>query len=62
MESAKRTAIDLIRQLPDDTSLEDIQYHLYVCEKVERGLRDLKSKRILSQREVERRMSKWLKG
>jgi hypothetical protein len=32
MESAKRAAIDLIRQLPDDTSLEDIQYHLYVRE------------------------------
>ena len=62
MESAKRAAIDLIRQLPDDTSLEEIQYHLYVREKVDRGLHDLKTKRILSQREVERRMSKWLKG
>ena len=62
MGSAKREAIDLIRQLPDDTSLEDIQYHLYVREKIARGLRDLKAKRVLSQREVERRMSKWLKG
>ena len=62
MGSAKREAIDLIRQLPDDTRLEDIQYHLYVREKIARGLRDLKTKRIFSQREVERRMSKWLKG
>ena len=62
MERAMRAAIDLIRQLPDDSSLEDIQYHLDVREKVDRGLRDLKSTRILSQREVERRMSKWLKG
>ena len=62
MGSAKREAIDLIRQLPDDTSLEDIQYHLYVREKIARGLRELKAKRVLSQREVERRMSKWLKG
>jgi hypothetical protein len=62
MRNAKREALDLIQQLPDDSSLEDIQYHLYVREKVERGLRDLKSKRILSQKEVERRMNKWLKG
>ena len=62
MGNAKREALDLIQQLPDDSSLEDIQYHLYVREKVERGLRDLKSKRILSQKEVERRMNKWLKG
>jgi hypothetical protein len=61
MGNAKREALDLIQQLPDDSSLEDIQYHLYVREKVQRGLRDLKSKRTLSQKEVERRMKKWLK-
>ncbi|MEK6601247.1 MAG: hypothetical protein AABZ09_05145, partial [Candidatus Binatota bacterium] len=41
-------------------SFDDIQYHLYVREKVERSLRDLKSKRVLSQKEVERWMTKWL--
>lgn len=61
MSKAKQEAIDLIRQLPDDASLEDIQYHLYVREKVERGLRDLKARRTISQKEVERRMNKWLK-
>ncbi|HEU4343776.1 MAG TPA: hypothetical protein VFU31_19670 [Candidatus Binatia bacterium] len=62
MANAKREALNLIRHLPDDASLEDIQYHLYVREKVERGLRDLKGKRTLTQKEVERRMKKWLKG
>jgi len=62
MENAKRQALDLIEQLPDDSSFEDIQYHLYVREKVERGMHDLKRKRVLSQKEVERRMKKWLKG
>jgi hypothetical protein len=61
MGKAKKEAIDLIQRLPDDSSLEDIQYHLYVREKVERGLRDLKTRRILSQKEVERRMNRWLK-
>jgi hypothetical protein len=61
MGNAKREALDLIQQLPEDSSFEDIQYHLYVREKVESGLRDLKNRRILSQKEVERRMKKWLK-
>ena len=61
MGSAKKQALELIQQLPEESSFEDIQYHLYVREKVERGLRDLKAKRVLSQKEVERRMAKWLK-
>ena len=61
MGNAKREALALIQQLPDNSSLEDIQYHLYIREKVDHGLRDLKSKQTLSQKEVERRMKKWLK-
>ena len=59
--NAKREALELIQQLPDNSSFEDIQYHLYVREKVEGGLRDLKRRRTVSQKEVERRMKKWLK-
>jgi hypothetical protein len=61
METAKRQALSLIQNLPDDSTLEDIQYHLYVSEKVERGLTDLKRRRTVSQREAEQRMQKWLK-
>ncbi len=28
-------------QIPDDASLEDIQYHISVCQKIERGLQDM---------------------
>lgn len=61
MGNAKREALELIQQLPDDSTFEDIQYHLYVREKVEASLHDLKKRRVVSQREVERRMKKWLK-
>ncbi len=61
MGSAKREALELIQQLPDNSSFEDIQYHLYVHEKAEGGLRDLKRRRTVSQKEVERRMKKWLR-
>jgi len=30
MGSAKKQALELIQQLPEESSLEDIQYHLYV--------------------------------
>jgi len=52
----------MLDQLPDDSSFEDIQYHIYVREKVELGLEDIQQGRTLSQEEVERRMGKWLNG
>jgi len=61
MGNTKREALELIQQLPDNSSFEDIQYHLYVREKVEGGLRDLKRRRTVSQKEAERRVKKWLK-
>ena len=60
MESAKEEAIQLIRRLPDDTTLEEIQYHLYVHQKVRRGMRDVEEGKFYSQEEVEERMKRWL--
>ena len=60
MQSAKHEVMELLKGLPDDTSLEEIQYHLYVRQKIERGLRDVDESRIHTQEEVEKRMEKWL--
>jgi predicted transcriptional regulator len=60
MPSAKQEAIELIQSLPDDSTLEDIQYHLYVRQKVLRGLRDVEEGRFQTQEDVEKRMKKWL--
>jgi|APHig6443717497_1056834.scaffolds.fasta_scaffold501090_2 predicted transcriptional regulator len=60
MESAKEEAIQLIRRLPDDTTLEDIQYHLYVQQKVRRGMQDVEEGRVYTQEEVEKRMKRWV--
>ena len=60
MESAKEEAIQLIRRLPDDTTLEDIQYHLYVQQKVQRGMQDVEEGRVYTQEEVEKRMKRWV--
>ena len=62
MSTAKEEVRKLLEQLPDNSSFEDIQYHIYVREKIERGLDEIKQGHVLSQEEVERRMSKWLGG
>jgi hypothetical protein len=62
MSTAKEEVRKLLEQLPDNSSFEDIQYHIYVREKIERGLHEVEQGQVLSQEEVERRMSKWLGG
>lgn len=62
MSVAKEKAIRLIQSLPDDCTLEDIQYHLYVREKVERGIRAMDEGRVVSQEEAERRVTEWVKS
>jgi hypothetical protein len=60
MSTAKRDVESLLSKLPDNSSVEDIQYHLYVLDKVRRGLEDARANGTLSQEEVESRLRKWL--
>ena len=60
MATTKKAVRDLLRKLPDDCSLEDVQYHLYVLQKIERGLRDADEGRVSTQEDVEKMLAKWL--
>ena len=60
MSTAKHDVESLLKKLPDDCSLEDVQYHLYVLEKVRRGLDEARDRGTISQEEVEARLKKWL--
>ena len=60
MGTAKEEVKKILEGLPDEASLEDIQYHIYVRQKIARGLDDIGAGRMLSQEDVEERMSKWL--
>jgi len=60
MSKVKQDVERLLNKLPDDCSIEDVQYHLYVVEKVRRGLEDARANGTLSEEEVEVRLSKWL--
>ena len=47
MELAKATVRVLLDRLPDDCSLDDILYHLYVAQKVAQGLVDAASGNVI---------------
>ena len=60
MGRAKEAVRRLLDELPDEVTLEDIQYHIYVHQAVQRGIDAADRGELVEQEEVERRMAKWL--
>ncbi|OGT75767.1 MAG: hypothetical protein A2W76_06950 [Gammaproteobacteria bacterium RIFCSPLOWO2_12_47_11] len=60
MQSAKQDVETMLQHLPEDSTYEDIQYHLYVLEKIKRGRDDIANGRNCSHEEAKERLSKWL--
>jgi len=60
MSTTKEEVTSMLNNLPDDCSLEDIQYHLYVLEKIRRGTERAEAEGTLTHAEVKERFSKWL--
>lgn len=58
----KQEAEKLLHNLPDNSTLEDIQYHLYVLEKIRRGRADIAAERSYSTQEAKQQLSQWLKA
>ncbi len=56
----KQDVLRVLDELPEDASLEDIQYHLYVLQRITRGRDDVAAGRIVAQDEIEQRMTRWL--
>jgi predicted transcriptional regulator len=46
--------------MPDDCTLEDIQYQLYLRQKLEKSRAASVKGRVVPHEEVKRRLSKWL--
>jgi len=60
---AKEAVRALLDRLPDDCSVDDVLYHLYVLQAVERGQADAAAGRTIPHEEVENAMrQKWLRG
>ena len=59
----KETVRSLLDRLPDSCTLDDVLYHVYVLQAIERGLADADAGRTVSHEEVAQRLrSKWLLG
>ena len=59
--TTKEEIIKIIRQLPDDATVEDAMEKLYLLHKVERGIGQADAGRKISQEEARRQMERWLK-
>ena len=60
MAQVKKAVLDLVKRLPADCTLEDVQYQLYVRQKVERSIRAAAAGRVTRHEQVKKRLSKWL--
>ena len=52
MSTVKQSVREVVEQLPENCTWEDVMYQLYVREKIDRGLADLDAGRTVSHEEV----------
>lgn len=52
MQTVKQEVSNILNRLPEDCSLDDVQYHLYVLQKIERGLKDAEEGRVYTRKRL----------
>ena len=57
MIAIKEQAINLIKDLPENATWDDIMYEIYVRQKVELGLKAIEEGRVISHEEMKKRFS-----
>ena len=61
--TTKETVRELLDRLPEDCSLDDVLYHLYVVQAIQRGRSEADSGKLISHAEVaESLRQKWQLG
>lgn len=61
MVHPKQIAIEAIKRLPDESSLEDIMYEINFVAQVLEGLKDAEAGKTLTTEQVLKRVEKWAK-
>ena len=59
--TTKEIAKQVIDNLPNDASMDDIMYALYVKDTFERGVREMREGEVIPHEVVKQRLQKWLK-
>lgn len=62
MQTIKAEVINLIESLPDNTTLDEINYRLYVRSKVVHGLKAIDEGKFVSEEIAEHRITEWSKS
>lgn len=60
MNTAKDDVRLLLEQLPDECTLEDVQYHLYAAEKINRGITRANNGEVMQHEQVVEKFGRWL--
>jgi hypothetical protein len=60
MATAKQIALEIVQALPDDCTLGDAAYRLYLRQLLEEARQDIRDARVFTQEEVEREAAQWL--
>ena len=60
MATAKEEIRRILDSLPDDATWEDVQYSIYVRERIERGRSEADQEKLINQDDAESRMKPWL--
>jgi predicted transcriptional regulator len=58
--TVKEQVLDVITKMPDDSTLDDIGYRLYVIESVQKGLDELDRGEYLTHDQTREKLQKWL--
>jgi hypothetical protein len=59
MQSLKKQAIEAISKLPDETTIDDIMYRLYVIEKIRKGREAVAAGEVVSLGDLEKEIESW---
>ena len=60
MATEKESIIEMIKNLPDEVSMEDIIEAIYVRQKIEKGLKDSEEGNLYTHEEARELLKKWL--
>lgn len=59
--TVKEKVLEVITKMPDDSTLDDIGYRLYVIDAVQRGLDELDRGQYLTHEQARETLGKWVK-
>jgi predicted transcriptional regulator len=59
MQTIKQEAISTISKLPDDATMDDIMYRLYVIDKINKGRKAILNGKFVSHEELKREITTW---